>query len=139
MTTLNLKSLQAKTEKKHPALKIEVDVDGGVELLTFRNILRLPKDDRKAFKKIQDARAAREAEIKAAEGDEEKLAALEAEDSAEDTIQYFRDALTLVADKKGLCKVFLDEVGDDLAVLATVFESYVKNDPELGEGSSSES
>ena len=139
MTALNLKSLQAKTEAKFPALRIEVDVDGETKELEFRNILRLPKSDRKTFKKIQDERAAREKAAEDAKDDPEKLAELESEDSAEDTMAYFRDALTLVADDKHLCEVFLQEVGDDLAVLATVFELYVKADPKLGEGSSSES
>ena len=134
MATLNLKSLQQKTEKKYPALQIEVDDDGSV--LTLRNILRLPKEDRKAFKKIQDARSEREKAVKAAEDAGEVI---ETEDASAETIAYFRSALTLVADNESLVEKFLDEVGDDLATLATVFEMYVKADPELGEDSSSES
>lgn len=123
MTTLNLKSLQQKTEKKYPALKIEV---GENEVLTFRNLLRLPENDRKAFKKIQDARAKREEELKAAE---EAGNTVEVEDASADTIQYFRSALTLVSDNKDLCQRFLDdEVGDDLATLATIFEIYANKD-----------
>lgn len=129
MTTLNLKSLQQKTEKKYPALAIEVDDEGNV--LTLRNILRLPKADRRAFKKIQDKRAEVE---KAAKAAEEAGEVVETDDASAETIEYFKSAITLVADNKALCEKFLAEVGDDLATLATVFEMYVKGDPELGEG-----
>ncbi|MFC4089356.1 phage tail assembly protein [Micromonospora sp. GCM10011541] len=80
------------------------DISLGELNVRLLNPLRMPKKNRDALMATQ-----------------EKLGADDADQEA-----LLKEALNLVAETPAQAKALLKEVGDDLAVLATIFEGYVK-------------
>lgn len=110
---VTLDSIRQAAEKKYGSLSIDVDEDTTVVLL---NPLRMPKAKRDKLMEVQEKLGG--------EGDL-------------DHETLMRDALRLVADDKDAVNKLLKEIGDDLAVLAQVFESYVER-TQPGEASASQ-
>lgn len=112
MAAFALDDIRAAAEKKYGA----TDVDTGSETVRLLNPLRLTKEARKRLVKIQD-------ELNSDDADQEALLA---------------EALVLVAESERKGKALLRAIGDDLAVLASVFEEYVGG-TNAGEASASQS
>jgi hypothetical protein len=111
MSAFTLDNIRAAAEAKYGSTDIAVDEYTTVRLL---NPLRLSKENREALVAIQDRF-----------GDEES-----------DPAEIFRSALRLVADNKVAVEQLIIAVGDDLAVLAQIFETY-SSGTSLGEASAS--
>lgn len=107
-----LDDIRDAAEKKYGATVIDVDGQE-VELV---NALRLKKGDRQALVALQD-------KLEAEGADQEEL---------------LKEALRTVAKTKTQANRLIGAIGDDLAVLAEVFERYT-GDSELGEASPSQS
>lgn len=110
MSSYTLDDIRAAAEKKYASTDIEVG-DTTVRLV---NPLRLPKERRDALVAIQT-------ELEKEESDQENVLA---------------DAIRIAAETPKQAEVLLKEVGDDLAILATIFETYGEA-TQLGEASAS--
>lgn len=106
MTTraFTLDDIRAAADAKYAPVVIE-DVE-------LRNVLRLGQKDREKVSNLQDSL-----------GDAE---------SESEMISSIKEILTIVASSKTKASALLDEVGDDLAILVTLFETYSKGS-QLGE------
>lgn len=111
MATFTLDDIRAAAEAKYGS----TDIDLGDDKVVLVNPLRLDKDKRTALTKIQE----RSEEEGADEGD------------------VMREALRLVTSTPQACEKFIDMVGDDLALLATVFNAYTEG-VQVGEASASQ-
>lgn len=113
MATFTLDDIKAAAEAKYGSTDIDL---GGGEKMILVNPLRLEKGKRALLQKIQDS-----------------------EDSEEETDQgdVMRKALRLVTSTPKATEKFIDLAGDDLAILATVFESYTEG-VQVGEASASQ-
>lgn len=100
MSAYTLDDIRAAAEAKYASTDIQVG-DTTVRLI---NALRLPKEKRAALMSIQDD--------------------MEAEGS--DQEETLAKAIELVAETPAQAKLLLTEIGDDLAILAQVFEVYGK-------------
>jgi hypothetical protein len=98
--TLTLDDIRAAAEAKYGSLPIELPTC----VVKLLNPLRMSKKNRDALTAVQ-----------------EKLG----EDGA-DQEALLREALSLVCENGPQAKALLKEVGDDLAVMATIFERYVE-------------
>jgi len=116
---VTLDSIRAAAERKYGTYNIEVE-EGVVAKL--RNPLRLSKDERKQLKALQDR-----INDEPAEGEER-----------EDQEDLLAEAIRLVAEHVPTANKLLRQVGDDLAVLAEIFEGYSAG-AEVGEASASAS
>ncbi|MDX3525075.1 phage tail assembly protein [Streptomyces sp. ID05-39B] len=115
MAQFSLDDIRAAADAKYSSTDIEVDEKTTVHLL---NPLRLPKEKREKLMHLQDE--------------------LDAEGSDVDQEQLLADAIRLVADHPKKAEILLSAVGDDLAVLAQIFETYGKG-AQVGEASASAS
>lgn len=105
---MTLDQIRDAAEQKYGAKVIDLGDDKTVEL---KNPLRLSKDNRDAITELSP-------------------------EDFDDVVDYFRAAFEAVAGKKGaaeLCKA----LGDDPALYATVFESYMQ-EAQVGEASPSQ-
>lgn len=116
MATFTLDSIREAAEQKYASTDIDL---GGGDVLRMQNPLRLPKEKRKALMSIQDRLEE--------EGEEE----VEQE-------EILADAIRLVADDEEMAEKLLEQVGDDMAVLAQIFSTYT-GEAQVGEASASES
>ncbi|WP_018728522.1 phage tail assembly protein [Salinispora pacifica] len=107
---LSLDDIRAAADAKYASLDIAL----GETTVSLLNPLRLAKRNRDALGSVQ-----------------ERLT----EDGA-DQEALLREALTLVARNKPQATALLREIGDDLAVMATIFERYVEG-TQAGEASPS--
>lgn len=112
MSTFTLDDIRAAAEQKYGNTDIDL---GGGDILSLVNPLRLPKDKRDRLTKIQDVLN---------------------EDGA-DQGDVMREAIRIVASSGEKADRFLSIVGDDLAMLATVFERYT-GQTQMGEASASQ-
>lgn len=111
MANFTLDDIRAAAEAKYGSTNIDL---GNGDTLSLVNPLRLPKDKR------------------------DRLTAIQKEiDGGKDQGDAMKDALRIVADSQEKCERFLAIVGDDLAMLATVFSAYVSGS-QLGEASASQ-
>lgn len=115
MANFTLDDIRTAAEAKYGSTDIELG-DGMVVKLV--NPLRLPKLRRDALMNIQGDL---NAEGEDAKGQEEILA----------------EAIRLVAEKPVQAEALLEAVGDDLTVLAEIFERYTKS-TQVGEASASQ-
>jgi hypothetical protein len=99
-----LDDIRTAAEKKYASTEITVG-DTNVVLV---NLLRLPKEKRAIFESLQD-------EVNAEEDGE-----------SPDQADKLADLLRVVAATEKQADVLLDAIGDDLALLATIFETYAK-------------
>jgi hypothetical protein len=97
---LTLDDIRAAAEAKYGSLPIDL----GSVTVKLLNPLRMAKKNREALQAVQS---------KLGEDDADQEALL-------------REALTLVCENGPQAKALLKEVGDDLAVMATIFERYVE-------------
>lgn len=111
-TKFTLDDIRAAAEKKYGST--DITLDDGTELVLL-NAMRLPKDRRTKLLASQD---------------------LLNEEGA-DQAAIMADALRLVAEDPRQAEKLLATVGDDLALLAQVFDAYV-GETELGEASASQ-
>lgn len=111
MATFSLDDIKAAAEAKYGSTDVDLGTDGVMVLV---NPLRLDKAKRAALQKIQDS------------GDEN-----------EDQGDVMRKALRLVTSTPAVTEKFITFAGDDLALLATVFESYTDG-VQVGEASASQ-
>jgi hypothetical protein len=104
MSAYTLDDIRAAAEKKYASTDITV----GDTTVTLVNVLRLPKEKRDVFTSLQEE--------------------MDSEDKDEDVDQAAKlaDLLRLVAKNEKDADVLLDAIGDDLALLATIFEMYAK-------------
>lgn len=100
MSSYSLDDIRAAAETKYASTDITV----GDTKVVLVNALRLPKAKRDALLAIQEE--------------------LEAEDSDQEAI--LASAIRTVAETDAQATLLLSEIGDDLAILATVFETYGK-------------
>lgn len=107
MANFTLDDIRAAAEAKYGSTDIDL---GGGEILRLVNPLRLSKEKRDRLTSIQND--------------------LDAEDA--DQGDVMREAIRIVADDGEKAERFLGYVGDDLALLATVFETY-SGDAQVGE------
>jgi hypothetical protein len=114
MASFTLDSIREAAEKKYASTEIELP-DGDV--LVLQNPLRLSKEKRKALTSMQ-ARL----------------------DSDEDVEQedVLADAIRTAALNQDAAEKLLDEVGDDLSILAEIFATY-SGETQTGEASASQS
>jgi tail assembly protein len=108
---ISLDDIRASAEAKYGSTDITLS-DG--TLTRLLNPLRMPKAKRTALGTLQD-----------------KL-----DEDGVDQEAVLREALTLVASSPARAQALLDEIGDDLAMLATVFETYSRG-AQVGEASPS--
>lgn len=113
MATFSLDDIRNAAEAKYGSTDIDM---GGGDMLVLANPLRLPKEKRKALGTIQDNM----------DGDEDR-----------DQADALRDAIRIVATDQVKAERFLSIVGDDLAMLATVFNKYTEGS-QVGEASASQ-
>lgn len=107
---ITLDDIRAAAEAQYGALEIEV----GGTTVRLLNLLRLSRKNRDALVAVQD-------KLSADGADQEAL---------------LKEAITLVAETPAQARALLKEVGDDLAVLATIFQRYVEG-TQAGEASGS--
>jgi hypothetical protein len=110
MANFSLDDIRAAAEKKYG----DTTIDLGDEQMVLVNPLRLDKEKRKALTSIQER-----SEEGADEGD------------------VMREALRLATSTPAAAEKFIDIAGDDLTLLATVFESYTEG-VQMGEASASQ-
>ncbi|MEU5427615.1 phage tail assembly protein [Streptomyces olivoreticuli] len=110
MAQFSLDDIRAAAEARYGSTDIEV----GGNVVRLLNPLRLPKTKRAQLTTLQDRMGAEDA-------DQEEL---------------FGEAIRLVAESETAATRLLDAVGDDLAVLAEVFDRYGKGS-QVGEASAS--
>src|SRR5690606_6511723 len=103
MASYTLDDIRAAADAKYGSTDIELDEKTTVHLL---NPLRLPKDKRAELMKIQDV--------------------LDQDGSDVDQEEALTNALRLVADHPKKADALIKAVDGDLAVLASIFETYVK-------------
>lgn len=114
---MKLSDLRATATTKYGDLPLELD-DG--QTVTLQNLLRMPKEQRKKLTAIQER-------LDRVQGEDEGLKAAELQEGEDDTdaiVRLVREAIELVADTKAHAKALLDEIGDDLPTLMSVFEEY---------------
>ncbi|MEU5403713.1 phage tail assembly protein [Streptomyces sp. NPDC005963] len=111
MASFSLDDIRAAADAKYSSTDIYVDEKTTVHLL---NPLRLPKEKRQRLVGLQD----------------------ELERDGSEQEQVIADAIRLVADHPKKAEALLAVVGDDLAVLAEIFEVYGKG-AQVGEASAS--
>jgi hypothetical protein len=99
MATFTLDAIRDAAEAKYGSTDIEFDG----KTLVLRNALKLSKSERKELTSLQD-------NINDG-GDQEELVG---------------NALKLVAADAKVAQEFLDLVGDDMTILAEVFDAYIK-------------
>jgi hypothetical protein len=109
MASFTLDDIRAAADAKYASLDIEVDG----ETVTLVNALRLSKEKRAALTSLQ-------------EGLDK-----EGEESVEQE-QVLADSIRIIAATEDQAERLLSHVGDDLAVLATIFDKYAK-DTQAGE------
>lgn len=114
MASFTLDDIRAAAEQKYGSTDIQV----GDQVVRLVNPLRLPKEKRDALTGIQKE--------------------LDADDSdgSVDQVAIIQNALRLVSEQEHLGNLLVDSIGDDLAVLAQVFEMYGKS-TQVGEASAS--
>lgn len=113
-----LDDIRTAADKKYAATEITV----GDTVCKLINPLRLPKEKRATLMSIQS-------ELSAGED--------EADDAAEvDQVEIFSRAIRTVAETDRQADVLLGAVGDDLAVLAELFQTYGET-TQVGEASAS--
>lgn len=112
MATFSLDDIRAAAEAKYGSTDISL---GGGETMILVNPLRLPKEKRDRLSKIQEAAEVEDAD----QGD------------------VMREALRLVTSTPHATEKFIEVAGDDLALLATVFENYTEG-AQVGEASASQ-
>lgn len=110
--TFTLDDIRAAAEAKYGSTDIDL---GNGEVLSLVNPLRLPADKRKALTEVQER-------ADEAEGDEGDV---------------MREAIRIVASDSHKAERFIEIVGDDLAMLATVFSTYTEG-TQVGEASASQ-
>lgn len=120
MPTITLDQLRSDIEAKYAPVVIEV----GEHKVTLVQVLRLPKETRKA---LMDQERNRE---KSSDG----------EDSFDEdgTVEHLRNVLRLVATDREEVEVLLGEVGDDLVLLSEIVNAW-REGTQAGEASSSAS
>lgn len=112
MSTFSLDSIRESAEQKYGSTKIEF---GEGEVVELTNPLRLSKEDRQTLSKIQERM----------------------EEEGSDEGEVMAEAILLVAAKRPPAQKLLSLVGDDLGVLASIFEKYT-GDSQVGEASASQ-
>lgn len=117
MASFTLDDIRAAAEKKYGDLTIPLP-EGDAVLV---NVLRLSKDKRKALKEVQ-TKAEADAEDPETDSDEGDV---------------LRESVRIVTQTKEQADRLLAEVGDDLTMLAVIFEQYT-GDTEMGEASASQ-
>lgn len=110
MASFTLDDIRSAAEAKYGSTDIDM---GGGDVLVLVNPLRLSKEKRASLSAIQDGAKDRD------QGD------------------VMRDAIRLVAQSSDAAERFIARVGDDLAVLATVFSTYTEGS-QVGEASASQ-
>lgn len=116
---ITLDSIRDAADKKYAPLVIDLGDGTEVELA---NVLRLGKEKRAELSRIQDFLADDDA----------------AEASEDEKIEMIREILRLVATDTNSVNRMLNIVGDDIAFLMQVFDTYQSKE-DLGEASASES
>lgn len=112
MAEFTLAALREQSEKKFGTFRIpELDVE-------LVNALRLSKDARARLKEATEAKEKAEAE--------------------QDVQEHLSEVIRIVAKTPGQAEKLLKEIGDDVALLATVVENWSKG-TQAGEASPSES
>ena len=117
MATFTLDDIREAAEAKYGSTDIPV----GDVLVRLLNPLRLTKEKRSALMAAQK-------DLEANEGDEEVDV---------DQVEVFQGILRLVAENEHQAEVLIAELGDDLAILASVFEMYSAG-TQAGEASASQ-
>lgn len=112
MATFTLDDIRAAAEAKYGSTDIDL---GNGDVLSLVNPLRLPKEKRDRLSAIQES----------------------AEEEGADQGDVMREAIRIVASDQNKAEHFLSLVGDDLAVLATVFSTYTEG-TQMGEASASQ-
>lgn len=116
MASYTLDDIRSAAEQKYSSTDITI----GDTVCKLVNPLRLPKEKRKALSSIQS-------NLSSEEGEEET-----------DQADVFADAIRTVCETEAQADVLLGAIGDDLAMLATIFETYGKAQ-QVGEASASAS
>lgn len=112
MSSFTLDDIRAAAEQKYGSL----DIDLGDKTVRLLNALRLPKEDRKALSALQDR-------LDTDSGDAEEV---------------LTEALIMISENDTQAEWLLEAVDGDLAVMAEIFERWVKGS-QSGEASASES
>ncbi|WP_367135788.1 phage tail assembly protein [Saccharothrix sp. HUAS TT1] len=112
MSSFSLDDIRAAADRKYGSTDIQVG-DTTVRLL---NPLRMPKAQRDKLVGIQ----------KEMEGEGDEV----------DQVAVFQNAIKTIAESASQAKVLISAIGDDLGVLAEVFERYTEGQ-QVGEASSS--
>ncbi|WP_329793884.1 phage tail assembly protein [Lentzea sp. DG1S-22] len=115
MSSFSLDDIRAAADRKYGS----TDITLGKETVRLLNPLRMKKAQRNKLIGIQ-----KQMETEAGE----------AEDV--DQVAVFQEALRIVAQTPAQAKLLIDSIGDDLGVLAEVFERYTEGQS-VGEASSS--
>lgn len=114
MASYTLDSIRDAAEAQYGS----TDITLGDDVVRLLNPLRLPQDDRSKLVGLQK-------ELNGA-----------AEDEDLDQVELIQRAIRLVAENDAKATLLIDAIGDDLAVLAQVFETYGKA-TQVGEASAS--
>lgn len=115
MSQFTLDDFRAAAEKKFGSTDITI----GEETIRLVNPLRMPKEQRKALLSIQEELDSDDAEIEQQE-------------------EVLKRALRVACEHSWMADRLLDAVGDDLALIMSIFESYT-GEQEVGEASASAS
>ena len=113
MATITLDSIREAAEAKYGSLDIEL----GTETVRLLNPLRLPKANRDKLLAVQDR--------------------INDHDDDADQAELLTEALRLVAESKAKADRLIKALDGDLAMIAQVFETYVKG-TQAGEASGSD-
>lgn len=114
---MKLADIREAAEKKYGDLPIDLADETSVRL---QNLLRMPKDQRRAVTKLQEGLDAVQGEDEAAK----KAQLLDGEDDTDAVVRLVKETIRLVADSKKGAEALIAEIGDDLPTLMNVFEEY---------------
>lgn len=103
MATFSLDDIRAAADRKYGHTEIQIDEETTVRLV---NALQLSKAERKALVAVQ-----------------ERLSKTD-EENGEEQEDVLKDALRIVASDKKAIEKLLAQIGDNLALLVTVFTQY---------------
>lgn len=117
MAKFTLDDIRAAAEREYGSTEIEL-ADG--KSVTLVNMLRLPKAKRAEFERIQ----------------EEMSAEPEEGEDGPDHEALMAECLRVAADNPAGAEALLDWIGEDMALLATIFKIYAE-ETQTGEASAS--
>lgn len=120
MATMTLDELRQDVEQRYGDFIVTLPDSVEVRL---RSALRMPKEDRAKLRKLQQRFSDLQDET---EGSHDSDEARDPDSIEDDMLEVVRDQIIVLADNKSHARRLLDEIGDDLAMLMGLVQSYME-------------